>query len=143
MAQKRDGRLTISAMPWKDSLLTAGRQATIAETGLWEAANVTAELDGLLSKRPGLLQWGQILNTPDADATDSSLTSFVDFLIGLAGFTETDSSAGLITNSVAQGALHTNVRAGSSNESLTESYAVSALSANAFWSSSLASPPMT
>jgi hypothetical protein len=64
MASKREGRLKISAMPWRDGLATAGQQTTIPETALWQAANTTAELDGMISKRPGLRRWGQTLVDP-------------------------------------------------------------------------------
>lgn len=64
MTSKRENRLRISAMPWRDGLATAGQQTTIPETALWQAVNTSAELDGLMGKRPGLRRWGQILSEP-------------------------------------------------------------------------------
>ena len=57
-------RYTISSMPLRAGLLTAGQQGTIPEQGLWEAKNCSSGLDGLLQKRPGLDQWGQTLKEP-------------------------------------------------------------------------------
>ena len=136
MGQDRENRLvtTIRAMPWRDGLVTAGRQTTIPETALWQAKNVTAELDGLMAKRPGLRQWGQTLKEPDAGATGSTFTSFADFLTDLSGFVVDDSSSDLIAVNVVDGTLNTNARPGSSNEYYLASYAISSQSASSVWS---------
>lgn len=57
-------RHTIRNMPLRGGLTTAGQHGTIPENALWRAENVSTGLDGLLSKRPGLWQWGQVLKFP-------------------------------------------------------------------------------
>ena len=57
-------RFIIDNMPLRGGLMTAGQQGTIAENQLWQAKNITTGLDGLLTKRPGLWQWGQTLAYP-------------------------------------------------------------------------------
>ena len=69
MSSKKDMRMRIRAMPWRDGLATAGQQTSIPETSLWQAKNVTAGLDGLMSKRPGIEQWGQTLKVPDGSTS--------------------------------------------------------------------------
>jgi hypothetical protein len=133
MAQKRD-RLIIESMPWRNGLLTAGQQTTVEETALWQAKNATAALDGLLSKRPGLEQWGQAIKVPDTDATGSTVTVFSDFLSGSSGWVEVDTSSGLITPSVANSIQRTDVAAGSGNEQLKVYYPVPTLSSGDEWS---------
>ncbi|KPJ97113.1 MAG: hypothetical protein AMJ55_00410 [Gammaproteobacteria bacterium SG8_15] len=56
--------LTINNMPLRGGLTTAGQQGSIAENQLWGAQNCYAGLDGLISKCPGLEQWGQVLKLP-------------------------------------------------------------------------------
>lgn len=113
MGKKPDQRIfTIRAMPWRDSLLTAGQQTTIAETGMWQAINATADLDGMIMKRPGLRKWAQTLKEPVARAVvdpDVAFTAFTDFLNGINDYNEADSSFGAITTSTNQGLLQTNV----------------------------------
>ena len=58
-------RLTIRNMPLRGGLVTAGQHGSIPENMLWQAKNCTAGLDGLVEKRPGLWQWGQVLKQPD------------------------------------------------------------------------------
>jgi hypothetical protein len=137
MAQKREkiSTHTIRVFPWRAGLMTAGQQTTIPENALWQAKNVTAALDGLLSKRPGTSQWGQTIQKPDPDATNSTVTSFTDFLGGIAGFVEADSSSGLITTGTASaGILKTSVASGSSNENYELAHSVPAASAKTAWS---------
>jgi hypothetical protein len=117
-------------MPWRDGLITAGRQATIPETAMWQAQDTTAELDGLLAKRPGLRQWGQTIKTPDPKATGSGLTSFVNFLSGTGGFIVTDGSSGKITSSTSEGALRTNVELSAGTEDFLAAYADTGMSGN-------------
>ena len=99
MSQKRLSRLRINGMPARRGLLTAGQQSTIEETSLWQAKNTTAELDGLLSKRPGLSKWGQTLKLTDPDTAfdpdDATATkvNFDDFFRDLTKWTEDDQSA--------------------------------------------------
>jgi hypothetical protein len=57
-------RYTINNMPLRGSLTTAGQQGTIPEAALWQAENCYADLDGTISKRPGLGQWGQTIQQP-------------------------------------------------------------------------------
>ena len=124
---------TVRSMPWRDSLLTAGQQATIAETGLWQAKNVTVDIDGMLMKRPGLRQWGQTIKQPDTGATGSTLTFNTTFLNGLNDYGETDSSSGKITTATRQGLLRTNVQSSNGGETYTLSKN-STLSGNDEWS---------
>lgn len=102
-------------MPWRTGLTTAGQQTTISESALWQAQNVTAELDGLLGKRPGLSRWGQILKVPNEDATGSTLT-FLEPWQGLSNWVSTDNSSGLIDITELAGSIRTTVAPGSSNE---------------------------
>mgnify|MGYP006921342054 CR=1 FL=1 len=57
-------RYVIRNMPLRGGLATAGQQGSIPENALWQAKNCSAGLDGLVSKRPGLWQWGQVLRQP-------------------------------------------------------------------------------
>jgi len=127
MAQKRDKRFTIRAMPWRPSLATAGQQSSIDElTGCWKARNATSDLDGLVTKRPGLTQWGQTLKKPDGTLEntneDAVTTVFLDFLNGVAPLAITDSANDYITTSTKQGVLRTNVQA---NATTTNIYTLS------------------
>jgi len=125
---------TIPMMPLRNGLLTAGQQATIEETGLWRAENVSVALDGMLVKRPGVKQWGQTIKQPDVDATDSELTITADFLNGISSFTETDSSSTLISTTTNLGVLQTNVKQGTGGESYSLAYPVATLSTGSEWS---------
>jgi hypothetical protein len=51
-------------MPLRGSLTTAGQQGTIPENQLWRAENCVSALDGTISKRPGIGQWGQVIKQP-------------------------------------------------------------------------------
>ena len=116
MAQKREQRFTVQMLPWRAGLATAGQQTTIPEDQLWQAKNVTGMLDGMLGKRPGTTQWGQTLKAP-TEITVDSVMSFVTFLSGIGGFTETENSGGDVTHDTAKpGRLRTSVVAGTSNE---------------------------
>ena len=84
---------------------------------MWRARNVTAGLDGLLAKRPGLRQWGQTLYAPNDQADLSWFEAFLDS--ALPGWVEDDSSSGLVTRVVSQGQLLVNSVPGASNETLT------------------------
>lgn len=118
MGNKRDNRLTIRAMPWRQGLLTAGQQTTIEETALWKAQDTTAELDGLLGKRPGLRQWGQLIQQPNPDATGTTFTH-TEGWSSLANWTEVDNSTGIIDTTLLVGSVRTNSAPGSSNENLS------------------------
>ena len=120
MAQKREGRVVIRALPWRKGLLTAGQQTTIEEDAMWEAQDTTAELDGMLSKRPGLRKWAQTIKEPDKDAAVSTFTHFEGWST-FSNWTESDSSVGLITDSIEFGTVRTNIAGGSSNETLSRS----------------------
>jgi hypothetical protein len=105
--------------------LTAGQQSTIEETSLWQAKNTTAELDGLLGKRPGLNKWGQTLqktngNINDNIAAATAAVSFDEFFLDLTNWTENDQSGtpAKIVNTLVQGQLQTTVAPGTSNEYL-------------------------
>lgn len=132
MSQKRLSRLRINGMPARRGLLTAGQQSTIEETSLWQAKNVTAELDGLLSKRPGLSKWGQTLKQTDPDNAGANEVNFDEFFLSTSKWTENDQSSELIDNSLNDGVLQTTVQAGVSNEYLTLSRL--ATSAETVWS---------
>ena len=64
---KEPNRVTIGAVPWGSGLWNQGGQATMPETALWEARNVTSDNAGRLFKRPGAKQWGQTLYMPDPE----------------------------------------------------------------------------
>lgn len=81
-------RYTISNMPLRGGLMTAGQQGTVAEDQLWRAENASNTLDGMIVKRPGLWQWGQTLKYPAY--TDS--LSFVETFSSLDLWTITDNS---------------------------------------------------
>ena len=57
-------RYVINNMPLRGGLTTAGQHGTIPESSLWQAKNCASGLDGLITKRPGLWQWGQTLKYP-------------------------------------------------------------------------------
>lgn len=131
MAQKRDGVLTVQAMPWRDGLSTAGQQTTVPETALWKAEDTTAMLDGLLTKRPGTRRWGQILTKPN---TGSSTIEFYESWSETSNWTETDNSSSLISTTKRLGSLRTTVLAGTSNENLLWTYTGDDASASTEWS---------
>lgn len=136
MASKQEvAELVISMLPWRPGLMTSGQQSSIPETELWKAKNVGPDLDGMMSKRPGLTKWGQTIKSPDKSATDSTLTAFVDWLSGTSGFTATDNSGSAsISPGTNRGVLQTNTGIGSGNKNYSLSYNVSALSLNLEWS---------
>ena len=72
MGSKHGNRLRISNLPARLGLATAGHQIAIDERALWQALNYTADLDGFMSKRPGLAQYGQTIMGPNKDATGTS-----------------------------------------------------------------------
>lgn len=110
---------TISMWPWRSGLATAGQQTSVPETSLWQAKNVTAGLDGLLKKRPGLEQWGQTLYQPAGSAQQF----YEDFLEeSLPGWIESD-TGGLTSLSFTSGVLRANTLAGTSTDVLVQSYA--------------------
>jgi hypothetical protein len=141
LASKHEIRdFKISLSPYRPGLNTAGQQTSAPETDAWELKNCAPDLDGMISKRPGLTKWGQTIKAPDAtagvdvDGTDSTLVAFSDFLGGTSGYAEADSSSGEIEVVTQQGALKTNVGEGTSNESYLMSYIVGSLSSNDEWS---------
>lgn len=86
-------RLTISNMPLRSGLATAGKQGTIGEDQLWRAENVIAGLDGLVFKRPGIRKWGQTIKQPRAIATGEYFHFYEPFLSASAwGITNDDAS---------------------------------------------------
>lgn len=131
MAQKREGQLVIRAMPWRNGLLTAGQQTTIEESALWDAENVTAELDGLLGKRPGLRQWGQTLKAPNPTSAD---LSFFESWETQSAWVTADASTGKVVVTQLRGSIRTTVAAGTSNESLTMSTSQAGTTAATEWS---------
>lgn len=62
-------RQVIEVNPARTGLATAGKQGVIDETQLWQAKNISVDLDGGLMKRPGLVQWGQTLKRAAGDLT--------------------------------------------------------------------------
>lgn len=103
---------TIPLMPWRGSLLTAGSQSTMPENMLWEAENVSVRLDGTLTKRPGVRQWGQTIMEPDSTAVGATVQAFVPFIDTTAPMVTTDNSTGKITTTVISGELRTAVAKG-------------------------------
>ena len=81
-------RYTISNMPLRGGLMTAGQQGTVAEDQLWRAENASNTLDGMIWKRPGLDQWGQTLKYP----TGSDALSFYEMFSALDLWEITDNS---------------------------------------------------
>jgi hypothetical protein len=79
-------RYVIRNMPLRGGLVTAGQHGSIPENMLWQAKNCTAGLDGLLQKRPGLWQWGQVLKQPAY--TDD--VSFYEMFETLDNWSESD-----------------------------------------------------
>ncbi len=96
-------------MPWKTGLMTYGHQQDIPETALWQAQNVVADLDGIMSKRPGLRQWGQTLLVPDGAAEGSTATAFLPLIETTGALVEVDTSGGAITDSLNNSYLQFNV----------------------------------
>ena len=139
MASKEElAQLVVSLLPWRPGLMTAGQQTSIPETELWKAKNVGPDLDGMLSKRPGITQWGQTIKSPDKGATDSTITAFSDFLSGTTGYTATDNSSSVdITTSTSRGTLQTNTgiaSAADTTENYLLTYDIPTVSVNKEWS---------
>lgn len=137
MASKKELRdFKLSFFPWRPKLSTAGQQASMPESEMWKCRNGGPDLDGMISKRPGLTQWGQTLQKPDSTATGSTRTNFVDFLSKLAGFVQADSSGtpAKIVQLTRDGQLQTTIEKGSTSESFLMSFTVPALSTSAAWS---------
>ncbi len=132
MTQKQDRLLTISMMPWRNGLLTAGHQTSIEETALWDATNFSSEIDGMLVKRPGRKQYGQTIMEPDASATGSTKTVFVSWLNGWAGFATVDTSAGDVSHTFNQGVLQTAVDTSNSTNKYVAGF--SGASSSSKWS---------
>lgn len=120
MGAKR-GRLTINGVPAKTGLMTFGHQQDIPETALWRAQNATSDLDGIVSKRPGLRQWGQTIMVPDTAAVGSAATTFIDFLSSNP-LVAVDTSGGVITSTLVDSYLQFNVPTAASTNSLTYYY---------------------
>ncbi len=85
-------RHTIRNMPLRGSLTTAGQQGSIPEAQLWQAKNCSAGLDGLMTKRPGLWQWGQTIKQP----ARTDVMSFYDMFIDLGSWTNDGGSDGVL-----------------------------------------------
>jgi len=112
----REGTMTLSFFPWRAGLATAGQQTTVPEQSLWQAQNVTAGIDGLLQKRPGLKQWGQTLVQGDI------FEPFLD--ASLSGWVETNDDTALLSKTVTQGQMRMNCKpVALGNETLTFSRA--------------------
>jgi len=121
VGQKRN-HLVINGVPWKSGLMTFGHQQDIPETALWQATNVGSGLDGVMSKRPGLRQWGQTIKVPDAAATGSTTTTFNDFISTTGALVSVDTSGADITSTRDKSYLQFNVPALASTNSLTYYY---------------------
>jgi hypothetical protein len=135
LGSKHESRdFTISLVPWRPKLITAGQQTSIPESDIWRCTNAGPDFDGLLSMRPGIAKWGQTLKYPNSSATGSTRIAYVDFLSGTGGFVHTDASAGKVTHTTTKGSLQTSVAAGSANENYLMSYSVASLSASTKWS---------
>jgi hypothetical protein len=64
----------------------------------------------MISKRPGITQWGQTLKKPDP-VDDDAITATLDFLNGTDSLVLTDSSSNLISVSTKQGVLRVSMQA--------------------------------
>lgn len=71
-------RQVLNFMPLRGGLATAGQRSTIDEGQLWGAQNMYPALDGMLSGRPGLVQWGQTLTAPATTASNQFHELFAD-----------------------------------------------------------------
>ena len=132
--------LRVSAIPATLGLVTAGHQASVDETALWQAQNMTSDLDGILGVRPGLRPYGQVLVRPDIGTPDPitglypNIVAFSSFLSGLSGFYAFDNSGGAkISLSTHKGVLLAAVSK-TATGAYTLSYSVPALSAKTRWS---------
>lgn len=100
-------RLLLNFMPLRGGLATAGQRSTINEAQLWSATNLYPDLDGMLRGRPGLVQWGQTITTPNTTAAHSfhelfsNTNSWVVTTTGNADMTQTV-ALGLLTLSLGQ-----------------------------------------
>jgi len=120
---------TISVMPWRPGLVTAGQQTTVPEQDVWKAINTTSEMDGMVRKRPALEQWGQTIKEPNttdllADGTTDRVTDYTFSVLKPLtttshGFTITDASSEKVTASSRFGELTTNVGEATGNEKYT------------------------
>ena len=86
-------REVIMVNPARTGLATAGKQGVIDETQLWQAKNISVDLDGGLMKRPGIEQHGQVLKHPVGDATFNGLLHNLDAWSNYASSTYIESSA--------------------------------------------------
>ncbi len=112
----REGTMTLRFFPWRAGLATAGQQTTVPEHSLWQAKNVTAGIDGMMQKRPGLRQWGQTLVQGDV------FEPFLD--TALSGWVEANDDTALLSRTVSQGLLRMNAKAVAlGNETMTLSRA--------------------
>lgn len=82
-------RYVINNMPLRGAVTTAGQHGTIPENQLWQAKNCSSGLDGMITKRPGLWQWGQTLKYPYGydDVT------FYEPFVSLDNWTDSDVSS--------------------------------------------------
>jgi hypothetical protein len=110
--------LTID-IPIRAGIMSSGHKQDIPENSLWQAQNVSSDIDGIQQKRPSLTQWGQTIKEPDKGATGSTFTSLTDFLSGSGSLVAVDGSAGLITTGITNGRLQFNVPAGSGGQTYT------------------------
>jgi hypothetical protein len=113
----REGVQTLRMWPWRDGLATAGQQSSIPETAMWQCKDVSAGLDGMLQKRPGLRKWGQTIKEPVSTAADKWIDGLLDE--SLPNWTVDDQGGGLVTYSVRQGILTINTIEGAGNETLS------------------------
>ncbi len=107
-------RHTIRNMPLRGGLTTAGQHGTIPEDQLWKAVNCSAGLDGLMTKRPGLWQWGQTIRQPRR----FNGVSFYEMFDDIDSWTSDEGSAGVVLYA-SQNKLNisvTNSTAGASTE---------------------------
>ncbi len=79
-----NARHVIQANPVRTGLATAGKQGIIQEIQLWQAKNISVDLDGGLIKRPGIEKTGQTLKYPVGDATFNSLLHNLDAWVNYA-----------------------------------------------------------
>lgn len=102
-------RYVISNMPSRGGLATAGQHGTIREDMYWQLENCSAGIDGVIAKRPGIYQWGQVIKQPTgtenaAGTTWSAYETFKD-----AGNVSDDSGSAHVNYIVADNELRVNV----------------------------------
>lgn len=101
--------LTISNMPLRGGLVTAGQQSTLNENQMWRMDNMTSAFDGLVQVRPGIARWGHKIRGIDNSATDK--LAFWEDILTRTDWTSVDATSGRVTFTEADGFLQADLRA--------------------------------